>query len=147
LNGLFSAAEYASKENKDTRYSPMKEIIACTNRLRFHGLPSLVPFAGDVPPRVLPTELKVGFAGPAFRTAFSIALVSFLASAPLIVSITVELRRIRKVGIAVTPYLREISCCESTLTLVKVTTLGFENLTERLSYVGAIALHGPHQSA
>lgn len=139
-------------------------MIACMNPWMLHGLLKVVPLAGGGPPRVLPTELKVGFAGPAFRTAFSTACASFLGSAPRIVSTTVEFRNIMKVGIlwqvsgasksegvgkayAETPYLREISCWLSTFTLVKVTTFGLENFEDNSSYLGAITLQGPHQSA
>jgi hypothetical protein len=48
---------------------------------------------------------------------------------------------------AVTPYARAISCCSSTLTLVKVIRFGRESCLDSCSYAGAIALHGPHQSA
>jgi len=48
---------------------------------------------------------------------------------------------------AVMPYFWAISVWLSTLTFVKVTLEGRDNWAESCSYMGAICLHGPHQSA
>jgi hypothetical protein len=80
-------------------------------------------------------------------TAFSTAVVSAGGLAPWMVSMTVPLRRMRKVGMARTPYCFEMSPWLSTSTLQKAILLGLENLVESDSNVGAIILHGPHQSA
>jgi hypothetical protein len=48
---------------------------------------------------------------------------------------------------AETPYCWAICCWESTSTLAKVMDFGLEYLVDSDSKVGAMALHGPHQSA
>lgn len=52
-----------------------------------------------VPPKVRPTGLYAGVAGPASLTAASIALVNRRESAPRIVSMTLPDRKIKNVGI------------------------------------------------
>lgn len=50
-------------------------------------------------------------------------------------------------GMALTLYIRATSCWRSVSTLQKVIFFGFEYLVDSDSKVGAIILHGPHQSA
>jgi len=63
------------------------------------------------------------------------------------VSMTEPLCRTKKVGMARTPYCCATSPWLSTSTLQNVIFFGLEYLVERDSNVGAIILHGPHQSA
>lgn len=48
---------------------------------------------------------------------------------------------------AVIPYCLAMSWFLSTLTFVKVILFGRESCEASCSYAGAMALHGPHQSA
>ena len=122
-------------------------------RLHLVGLkaepPLLAPGADTpVPPSLCPRmPNEEPPPGAASLTAFSTADVSAGGLAPLIVSITEPLRRIRKVGMALTPYCCETSLWLSTSTLQNVILLGLAYLVARESKVGAIILHGPHQSA
>lgn len=142
----------------------MNAVIVSMIALKLNDLESDCPARGAVPPSVRPGVEYDGAGAPASLTAFSIAVVRPRTSAPRIVLITEPDLNIIKVGIleallvsqcsgygsgtyAVTPYFCEISCWLSTLILVKVTRFGFVCLTASDSYVGAIALHGPHQSA
>lgn len=80
-------------------------------------------------------------------TAFSTAEVRAGGFAPWIVSITEPFLKMRKVGIARTPWLWAMDCWLSTLTLQKVILPGLEYFVASDSKVGAMTLQGPHQSA
>jgi hypothetical protein len=70
-------------------------------RLNFHAQGCCIEGRGraDGPPKVCPTVLKVGFAGPANLTAFSTAEVRARGSAPRRVWMTEPERKTMKVGI------------------------------------------------
>lgn len=146
------------------KYSPKNAITVSINFLKLNGLDTDVPRAG-CPPSVRPTEEYAGPGAPASLTADSIAVVRPRTSAPRMVLITEPALKIMNVGIlccicqrllvtppgwetyALTPYCCDIACWLSTLIFVKVTRSGLECFVASDSYVGATALHGPHQSA
>src|SRR3569833_688121 len=104
--------------------------------------------AAEFPPSVRPPEENAEpGAAPASFTAFSTAAERAGGLAPWIVSMTVPLRRIRKVGMLLTLYCDAMSRCWSTSIFANVILLGLENLVDSDSKVGAIILQGPHHVA
>lgn len=154
-------------ENKVRKYNPKNAIAAAKNSCIEAETGRLRDCAGLIPgpPRVRPGVLYSGLLAGANLTAASTALVRARGSAPLIVLIGLPSRKIMNVGMlntahklgviqtaaqatyAETPYCWLICCWESTSTFAKETDFDFEYLVERDSKVGAMALHGPHQSA
>lgn len=127
------------------------------NGLNFHGLPPSVwplrlagvPEEEEPAPNVRPGLWNdaPGAVTLASLTAFSTAEVKAGGFAPWIVSITEPFLKMRKVGMARTPWACAMDCWLSTLTLQKAILPGLEYLVESDSKMGAIILQGPHQSA
>lgn len=105
----------------------------------------LLPPAPNVRPGL--AKDAPGAAVPASLMAFSTAAVRAGGLAPRMVSMTAPLLKMRKVGMALTPWDWAMAWWLSTLTLQNVILPGLVYLVDRDSNVGAIILQGPHQSA
>lgn len=136
-------------EKSDTRYNPIKLMIALRKLFRSHLSGLCSDCLGCPPaPSVLPGALKPAPAvGPASLTAFSTAAVRAGGFAPWMVSMAEPFLKIIKVGMARTPYCDAMSRWLSTLILANAMRFGLVYLVARDSNVGAIILQGPHQSA
>ena len=112
----------------------------------FGGAP--VAAAEGEDPKVRPGVFKYAGAFASADPAASVtAAVKPRGSAPFMVLITSPLRKIMNVGMERTEYLEEMSRWESTSTFTNVTARGRVCSEASLEKMGAMVLHGPHQSA